>query len=170
MNFLPLRLVLWFVTLAMFPIPLPLYGQSFQVEVLQRITFAALPLSPESGRPGVELNGQELTEHVLLRLEQAEKSEIDPWYRDDLRIAWITVHWSQHGVPEWSWRRNSPPYVAATYQVLQCHPDEVWLRILKRREGQLGALHGKVWGVASSPRKPVQSVKLDAAARKNSAA
>jgi hypothetical protein len=155
MNFLPLRLAVWFVTLALFPIPLPLVGHSFQVEVLQRITLAALPLSPESERPGVEL-----TEHVLEYLEQAEKTEIDPWVRDDLRISWITVQWAQHGVPEWSWRRNSSPYVAATYQVLHCDPDEVWPRILKQRAQKLGALHAKVFGAASSPRKPVRSVDL----------
>lgn len=155
MNFMLVRLVFWFVTLAMFPIPLSLVGQSFQVEVLQRITLGALPQE----RPGVEL-----TERVLVRLEQAEKKESDPWHRDDIRIAWITVLWSRDGVPEWSWHRNSSPYVAATYQVLQCAPEEAWPRILKRREEKLGALHGKVWGVASlessSPRKPVRSVDL----------
>ena len=58
MNFLPVRLIFWFVALIAFPIPASLVSQSFQVEVLQRITLAALPLSPESGRPGVELTGK----------------------------------------------------------------------------------------------------------------
>jgi hypothetical protein len=161
MNFLLPRLVIWLVALAVFPIPASLISLSFQVEVLQRITLAALPQ---------ERLGVELTERVLLHLEQAEKKEIDPWLRDDIRIAWITTRWAQHGVPEWSWRRDSPPYVAATYQVLNCDPDEVWPRILQQREVKLGALHEKVWGVASSPRKPVQSVKLGRSARENRAA
>src|ERR1035441_8444216 len=113
MNFLLPRLVIWLVALAVFPIPASLISLSFQVEVLQRITLAALPLSPESERPGVEW-----TYRILLQLEKAEKKEIDPWLRDDIRIAWITTRWAQHGIPEWSWRRDSPPYVAATYQVL----------------------------------------------------
>ena len=107
---------------------------------------------------------------MLLRLEQAEKKEIDPRYRDDIRIAWITAHWAQHGVPEWSLHRDTNPHVAATWQVLHCHPEQVWPRVIGAREAKLGKLHSQVWGVASSPRKPVQSVKLDATARKNSAA
>ena len=54
MNFMLVRLVLWFVTLAIFPIPLPLLAQSFQVEVLQRITLAALsPGACVGNEPGV---------------------------------------------------------------------------------------------------------------------
>lgn len=153
MNFLAVRLVLWFVTLAVFPVPLSLLSQSFQVEVLERINLAALP--PESERPGVEW-----TERVLLQLEASEKKEIDPWLRDDIRIAWITTHWSQHGIPSWSLHGYATPYVAATWQVLHCAPDEVWPRIVQQREAKLGALYGKVWGTASSPRKPVRSVGL----------
>ncbi len=152
MNFLAVRLVLWFVTLAMFPIPAALVPLSFQVEVLQRITFAA----PPEGRPGVEL-----TEKVLKHLEQSEKTEIDPWYRDDLRIAWITALWSQRGVPAWSLHANQPAYVAATWQVLHCHPDQVWPRILAAREGRLGKIHSQFFaGAPSSPRKPVRSVGI----------
>lgn len=151
MNFMLVRLVLWFVTLAIFPIPLPLLAQSFQVEVLQRITLAALPQE----RPGVEW-----TERVLLQLEKAEKTEIDPWLRDDIRIAWITTHWSQHGIPSWSLHGYATPHVAATFQVLHCHPDQVWPHIVAAREAKLGKLYSQVWGVSSSPRKPVRSVGL----------
>lgn len=154
MNYLAVRFVFWLVALAAFPIPASLLSQSFQVEVLQRITLAALPLSPESESP------LEWTDRVLVRLEQVEKKEIDPWLRDDIRIAWITTQWSQHGVPDWSWRRSSSAHVAATYQVLHCDPDEVWPRIVRQREVKLGALHEKVWGTSSSPRKPVRSVGL----------
>lgn len=163
MNFMLVRLVLWFVTLAIFPIPLPLLAQSFQVEVLQRITLAALPQER-----ALEMS-RELTERVLVRLEQAEKKEIDPWYRDDIRIAWITARWSQHGIPVWSLHGDATPHVAATYQVLHCHPEQVWPHIVAERKAKLGPLNETIWGTASSPRKPVQSVKLGAAARKNSA-
>lgn len=151
------RFAFWFVTLALFPFPVSvtLWPRSFEVEVLERITVATLPLSLESERPGVER-----TDRILLYLEQAEKKEIDPWLRDDIRIAWITTRWSQHGIPSWSLHGYATPYVAATWQVLHCHPEQVWPRIVAQREAKLGALHEKVWGAASSPRKPVQSVRL----------
>lgn len=157
MNFLCVRLVLWFFTLAAFPIPAALVPWSFQVEVLQRITLAAA-LPP--GAPHVELS-----ERVLVYLERAEKKEIDPWRRDDYRIAWITTLWSHKGVPDWSWHKGSSPYAAATYQVLQCLPDEVWPRLLAERREKLGPLYEQVWGAELAPRKPVQSVKSVTAAR-----
>lgn len=165
MNFLLPRLLIWLVTLAAFPIPAALIPLSFQVEVLQRITVVALPQERASEQDGVSV-----TERVLLHLEKAEKNEIDPWYRDDLRIAWITARWSQHGIPSWSLHGYATPHVAATWQVLNCHPDEVWPRILANREAKLGKLHSQVWGAASSPRKPVRSVGLDELRRRDPAA
>jgi hypothetical protein len=149
MNFFLLRLAVWLLGLVLFPLPVNLYARSFEVEVLERITCDALPQE----RP------LEWTERVLAHLEQTEKTEIDPWLRDDLRIAWITVSWSQRGIPEWSWRRDSSPHVAATYQVLRCHPDEVWPNIEARRKAQLGAMYAEIWGAGSSPKKPVRSEK-----------
>jgi hypothetical protein len=154
MNCLVTRFVLWLVCLAVFPLPINFWGRSFQIEVLERITLAA-PAARECAEPPcVETD---LADRVLAYLEQEEKREIDPWLRDDIRIAWITTRWSQHGVPDWSWHRHSSPYVAATYQVLRCHPDEVWPRIEAQRKAKLGAMYEQVWGEASSPKKPVQS-------------
>ena len=157
MKFLLARLVIGFVTLAIYPVPQSMLSWALRVEVHatiqseapERITLAALPQE----RPGVEL-----TERVLLRLEKAEKKEIDPWYRDDIRIAWITTRWAQSGVPEWSWHRSSSPFIAATYQVLRCHPDEVWPRIVAARQAKLGVLYPQIWAEVRSPRKPVRSV------------
>ena len=163
MNFLAIRFVLWFFTLAVFPVPVTLWARSFQVEVLERITLAALP--PQERTVGVER-----TARILLHLERAEKKEIDPWLRDDIRIAWITTRWSQHGIPSWSLHGYATPYVAATWQVLNCHPDQVWPNILAAREAKLGPLHDQFWGTGSSPRKPVRSVSLsEEAARKKAA-
>lgn len=159
MSFLVLRLVFWFATLATFPIPPALVPRSFQVEVLERITLAALPASPESERSDGQL-GVSLTERVLLHLEQSEKKEIDPWYRDDLRIAWITTRWSQHGIPGWSLHGYATPYVAATWQVLNCHPDKVFSEITARRKAMLGARYADFFLQASSPKKPCGSVGL----------
>ena len=146
------RLVLWLLFLVVCPLPVNLWPLSFQIEVWQRITDDSPAWGCEE-RPCVEVN---LAERVLAYLEQEEKREIDPWLRDDIRIAWITTHWSQRGVPDWSWRRHEAPYVAATYQVLRCHPDEVWPRIVAQRKAKLGAMYEQVWGEASSPKKPVQ--------------
>jgi hypothetical protein len=158
MNCLATRFVLWLVTLALFPIPVTLLPRSFQLEVWQCITLDALPQE----RALIETE-QEQTERVLAYLETAEKKEIDPWLRDDYRTAWMTVRWSQHGVPEWSWRKDSSAYVAATYQVLRCHPNEVWPRIEAQRREKLGALYETVWSAA--PKKPSQSARGKIAAK-----
>jgi hypothetical protein len=64
------RLLLWFVTLAVFPVPATLIPLSFQIEVLQRIT---LPLPQEP------LN-VDFPARVLVRLEAAEQRERGvPW-------------------------------------------------------------------------------------------
>ena len=142
MNFFLVRLVVWFVTLALFPIPVTVFPRSFAVEVLERINLSAPAARECAELSRVEVN---LAERVLVRLEEAEKKEIDPWLRDDIRIAWITTRWSQTGVPEWAWHRDSPPYVAATYQVLNCLPDEVWPRIVATRKAQLGSLYSALY-------------------------
>jgi hypothetical protein len=97
---------------------------------------------------------------ILLRLEQAELCELNPHFRDDYRIAWITVLKA--------WRGSSEPHVLATYAVLGLHPDRVWDRVVEKRRRLLGVEY-PVWYdergsyrieplvMASSPRKPVQS-------------
>jgi hypothetical protein len=153
---LPVRLVLWFCVFVVFPLSGTISLLSFQLEVLGRTTFAAA-LPPESEQQVGR------TENVMSYLEKAEKKEIDPWLRDDYRIAWITTKWAQYGVPDWSWLRQDTPHAAATFQVLQCRPDEVWPRIVAKRREKLGALYEQFWGETSSPRKPVQSAKSVAA-------
>lgn len=71
-----------------------------------------------------------LAESVLCYLEVAEKKEFDPWLRDDIRIAWITVLEASRG--------NSQPHIDATYRVLGIHPDKVWPAIVARRKAILG--------------------------------
>lgn len=166
MNFLAVRLAIWLLNLIIFPLPVTLLPQSFALEVLERITLDA-PARERMERHSVHSTELDWTERVLARLTDAEKKEVDPWYRDDLRIAWITTRWSQHGIPSWSLHGYATPYVAATWQVLHCHPDQVWPRILANREAKLGKLHQQIWGEASSPRKPVQSVKLGEVRRRN---
>jgi len=86
-----------------------------------------------------------LSERVLVRLETAERKESDPWLRDDIRIAWITVLYASRGNPQ--------PHIDATYQVLGIHPDKVWPAICARRAALLGS--------ASSPKKPCAGTKAE---------
>jgi len=102
----------------------------------------------------------DLLRRVLTRLEQAEVCELDPHFRADLRVAWITVLNL--------WRGESDPHVFATYAVLGMHPDRVWSSIVANRKAQLGSEYSAwyddqgnlraeapAWTLA--PRKPVQS-------------
>lgn len=97
------------------------------------------------------------TERVLARLEERERKEIDPWMRDDIRIAWITVSLASRG--------EGDSHFWATYNVLGCHPDQVWPKILARRKAALGGHYEEFWGVVSAedfpPKKPAQSVKVE---------
>jgi hypothetical protein len=104
---LPLELLACLLAALLFPPP-------------PAITLAALPQEPTL----------ELTNRVLVRLETAEAKELDPWMRDDIRIAWITTLYASQGNPQ--------PHVDATYRVLGLHPDKVWPAILARREALLG--------------------------------
>jgi len=140
---LPVRLALWLVILVAFPLSGTTALLSLQLEVLGCTTFAAVLPEEDQAQVG-------RTESVLQYLSEAEKKETDPWRRDDYRIAWITTLWSQKGVPEWSWHRDSPPYVAATYQVLRCHPDQVWPRIVAQRKLKLGSAYASFFPAAAA--------------------
>jgi len=133
------------VAALLFPVP---SGDFSAADARQDITLIALPPGSQSVK---------LTDRVLLRLEHAEKKEIDPWLRDDIRIAWLTVLWSARGVPAWSWHRDASPYVAATYQVLHCAPDQVWSRIVAQRRATLGSEYSSWYAEPSSPKKPSAS-------------
>jgi hypothetical protein len=91
------------------------------------LEFKALPLGwlldPEKSRDN-------LTNRILAQLCLAEVREPDPWLRDDMRIAWITILYASQGNPQ--------PHVDATYRVLGLHPDKVWPAILARRRALLG--------------------------------
>jgi len=90
-----------------------------------------------------------IVRRILARLADAERREVDPWVRDDLRIAWITVLNAARG--------DTIPHIAATYTVLGLHPDRVWSAIVERRKALLGSCYETWWG-SLPPKKPVQSV------------
>jgi len=160
------RLAIWLCICLVFPLSVTTLQLSFQLEVLGSIT----------SRPdrvlawGQERCCVELTERVLAYLEKAERKETDPHAATDYRIAWITTKWARHGVPDWAWLKDSPAHTAAVFQTLHCLPCEVWPRMEAQRKQALGAHYEEFWGGASSPRKPVQSVKLSDASGKGRAA
>lgn len=97
---------------------------------------------------------QPLAHRVLARLAEAEARETDPWSRDDLRIARLTVAYAASGEAV-----LCSPDVLASYAVLGLHPSKVWPAILARRKA-LGPLCEEVSGAPPVPKKPAQAVPL----------
>jgi hypothetical protein len=114
-----------------------------------------------------------LSRRILSRLIDAEAKEPDPWLRDDLRIARLTVAHAARGDAA-----SLPPHVLASWEVLGLHPEKVWPAIVARRKAQLGEFYSKLyderdllrkddgvlleqfWSVPPVPKKPAQTVKL----------
>ena len=110
----------------------------------------ARQLGPDANTLILELlwllvSGNQKTESILAFLAQQEDLEPNAWFRDDIRIAWITTLWAAPGYAH--------PHVDACYAVLGLHPDKVYPAILARRAGLLGP-HPDI----SIPKKPPQSV------------
>ncbi len=97
------------------------------------------------------MSATRLAERVLARLAQAEASEPNAHYRDDLRIARLTVSYAASGEAV-----LCSPHVLASYAVLGLHPEKVWPAILARRNA-LGWPDKEVRG---APKKPPRSVEL----------
>ena len=87
-----------------------------------------------------------LSRRVLSRLIDAEAQELNPWLRDDLRIARLTVAYAARGEAV-----LCSPDVLASYMVLGLHPQKVWPAI-QARSIALGP-------VCDVPKKPPQAVK-----------
>lgn len=106
-----------------------------------------------------------IVRRIIARLLDAESREPDPHFRDDYRIARLTVAFAARGRPE--------PHVLATYSVLGLHPNKIWPSIVARRKAQLGDSyahfydeHGQLkrddFGPLLPPKKPPQSVGFPA--------
>jgi hypothetical protein len=93
------------------------------------------------------------TQRILARLEAAEWRESNPHLQCDYRIAWVTVLNASRGIAR--------PDVVACTSILGIAPEKVGPAIAARRKFMLGPLYEEFWGVASSPRKPPQSAKVD---------
>lgn len=63
------------------------------------------------------LRGQRQSENILAYLAVAEGREVDPWLRDDIRIAWLTVLHCAQGL--------SSPWEYAFWRYLGKHPDKL---------------------------------------------
>lgn len=107
-----------------------------------------------------------LVRRVLKRLWRAEVCELNPHFQTDYRIAWITTLLAARGDPA--------PHVAATVTVLGLHPSKIWPARIARRKALLGRAYPLFYDAegnwipepladpwhGTSPRKPVESVKL----------
>jgi len=147
MNCLATRLAIWLLSLALFSLSPTLWKASFLVEVLERVQCTASPLE----------HGLDLIARAAKRILEAEIREPDAWLQDDYRIARTTLGFARAGSPA--------PHVEATYAVVGCHPDQVWSRMMARREAMVGAASRQLFseeffGGISSPRKPVRSVTV----------
>jgi hypothetical protein len=174
-----LRFALWLVTLAIFPIPPSLIGRSFQLEVLEHDLSEQVEcgaLTQESSR-SMPLEAPALHERVGSRLLEARDQEKQPWFNDDYQIAFLTVSYAQ--------RENlnfCSPHVLATADVLGCHPDKVWPRIVAQRKAKLGKFYSAWYDENDNPRppelgefappvkKPVRSVSLEEFQRRKNVA
>lgn len=70
---------------------------------------------------------------ILSRMVQQQAHEENPHLKDDRQIAWLTVHYCETGEAV-----LCAPFVLATYGVLGIHPDQVWPKIIQRRNALLG--------------------------------
>lgn len=82
---------------------------------------------------------------ILDRLEKAELSEPDIWFRQDYRQAFICVSLASRGEPQ--------PFVESSYRIYGKHPGKVWPHILATRKAKLGKEFPD-WYDAAGNRKP----------------
>jgi hypothetical protein len=174
-----IRIALWLILQAACPYPGPIH-QSFDFEVLGRTIPSAVSPAPESASLDLHDAAPAVSDRVLLYLERAELKELAK-FQDDCRIAWLTCLYASQGNPQ--------PHIDATRRVLGLHPDKVWLALVARRKAQLGKEYSRfydasdnwipdpevmqwneIFGGASSPKKPVRSMRLEAALRRDRAA
>jgi hypothetical protein len=167
---LVVRFFVWLALSCVFPLSVTATRLSFEVEVLGR-TISALP-------PGSAATLLQQVEDVQRYLAAAERKELDPHYRADYRIAYLTVHWSHAGIPLWSYHRESA-HAAATFAVLACSPEDVWPNVCAERRLKLGKFYSLIYDEAGnlqsdpaleemlrgSPKKPAESVRRMSARR-----
>ena len=174
-----LRFALWLFTLTIFPIPPGLLGRSFQLEVLEPEVLEQVEcgaLTQESSR-SMPQQAPALHERVGSRLLEARDQENEPWFNDDYQIAFLTVRYAQREDLNFC-----APHVLATVEVLGCHPDKVWPRIVAQRKAKLGKFYSAWYdenGNARPPelrefsapvKKPVRSVSLEEFQRRKNVA
>jgi hypothetical protein len=67
---------------------------------------------------------------ILDRLQKAEFSEPDIWFRQDYRQAFICVSLASRCEPQ--------PFITSSYRIYGSHPDVVWRKIMANRKARLG--------------------------------
>jgi hypothetical protein len=67
---------------------------------------------------------------ILERLQQAELSEPEIWFRQDYRQAYMCVSLAERG--------ELQPFIESSYRIYGTHPDLVWHKIMENRKAKLG--------------------------------
>jgi hypothetical protein len=67
---------------------------------------------------------------ILDRLQKAELSEPNIWYRQDYRQAFICVSLARRCEPQ--------PFITSSYRIYGLHPSKVWPMIMAKRKARLG--------------------------------
>jgi hypothetical protein len=159
---LPVRFLLWVGLFLVFPLSVTTAAYSLQVEVLCARTYERFP-------PERHIAEQDLPGRILVRVEESEKRESDPWLRDDLRQSWISLSTYWRGQFPTFWEA----FVDASYRMYGLHPDAVWPSIMAKRQAKLGSLYSVVHqpndlsqvedsSVGLPPKKPMGRAKMGA--------
>lgn len=144
------RLGIWLALFAAVPLSVKILPLTFRVEVLGCKT----PFTRAACSQEYAALSEPWSERVLGYLECAERKEINPWLRDDIRQSWISLS-TLHGG---KFLTFEAAFTAASYTMYGCHPSQVWPKILARRQALLGGEYEKFWGGSIAPRKPVNGV------------
>lgn len=119
---------------------------------LQTAGYLPRPLLPESGRSRVHQNflGKKCV-HILAYLERAESIEVQPWQRDDLRVAWKTVLYAAQGHPD-PWGYAFWSYYGKTWEKALAE----WAKRDRSTEAILAKIEAE-YQALPAPKKPAQS-------------
>jgi hypothetical protein len=124
----------------------PTTADSSTTVVPSPVEVKSLPLEWVLGRHERE-HEQTSADRAIEDLARQEMREIDPWLRDDLRQAQITLILAQRG--------NTEPFVVASYTMYGVHPDKVWSSIQAMRHAKLGAEYSSFYDAAGNDRPDI---------------
>jgi hypothetical protein len=91
-----------------------------------------------------------ISDRLVDYLQEAAIAECNVHFRADYQIATLIVLHCKRGDAV-----KCSPHVLATYELLGCHPDQVWLNIVKRRKAILRDEYTYWYDAAGNPRNSI---------------